>query len=106
MYQSDCQRYPKGVDGLKALIEAPSVEECSNWGPSPYIECNASFPLKVRDWWAKLFDGSHKMRCLVDAWGNAFYYQSSGDKYELLSYGADNKLGGEELAKDISREDL
>ncbi len=36
-----------------------------------------------------------------DGWGNEFHYTSSGKGYEIWSYGADEKLGGEGDDADI-----
>lgn len=73
-FQMDCGRYPEQSEGLKALVEAPpGLTE--KWR-GPY--CKASQ--------------------LKDPWGNAFDYRRPGTinpEFDLISYGADGKQGGE-----------
>ena len=66
---------------LKALVEKPEVD-----------------PVPKR--WKK---GGYLGKLPVDPWGNGFVYLSPGLKgpYDLISYGADGTLGGEDGAADI-----
>lgn len=38
---------------------------------------------------------------LRDGWGREFKYTSTGDRYELISYGADGREGGENDNRDF-----
>ncbi len=77
----DLGRYPSSQEGLEALLDAPSD--------------------------AKMWDGPYMKKLPKDAWGNDFAYNgpSSGDDYEILSYGADGRQGGDDDASDISSND-
>ena len=41
-----------------------------------------------------------------DAWGNEFIYLSNGERYELISLGADGEPGGEDIDADIKSSEL
>ncbi len=79
LFKLDVGRYPTTQEGLGALLTAPSG--LANWN-GPYI----------RD--AKL---------LKDPWSNDFLYRSPGEKgpFDILSFGADGKEGGEGENKDV-----
>ncbi len=77
MYYTDCNSYPTNEEGLTALVTAPST--CSNWGPDPYLK-------KVNK----------------DPWGGDFSYESTGNTYELKSFGSDKAPEGTGDAADIS----
>ncbi len=75
----DVGSYPSTQDGLDALRQAPSD--------------------------AKRWDGPYLPKAVpADPWGTAYQYKGpDGDGfYEILSYGADGKSGGEGDAADIS----
>jgi general secretion pathway protein G len=80
LYKLEVGRYPTTQEGLQALISAPSG--VSNWN-GPYWK---------------------KQSVPKDPWGNEYKYTSPGANapYEILSYGADGKEGGEGPNKDIS----
>ena len=81
LYKLEIGRYPTTQDGLQALIQAPSG--ASNWN-GPYWK---------------------KSTMPKDPWGNDYKYTSpaqSGGPYEISSYGADGKEGGEGPNKDIT----
>lgn len=79
IYRLDNFHYPSSEQGLQALIERPTgFPEPRGWGPEPYLK---SLPL--------------------DPWGNEFTYQQEGTSFDLTSYGADGKEGGEGVAADI-----
>jgi len=80
LYKLEVGRYPTTQEGLQALITAPSG--VSNWN-GPYWK-NGTIP--------------------KDPWGNEYKYASPGTKgaYEILSYGADGKEGGDGPNKDIT----
>lgn len=82
-YRLDNGRYPSTEQGLAALWQAPTVEpRPTNWR-GPYL----------------------RKAVPADPWGTAYVYRApgtqSGTGYDLLSYGADSKLGGEGEAADI-----
>lgn len=58
----------------------------------------------------KLLDeGLIKKNALIDPWGNPYQYRSpasNGQPYEIWSFGADGKEGGEGFNKDIKSIDL
>jgi len=79
VFKTDTGRYPTEEEGLTALIEKPA--NADKWN-GPYIK------------------GSYQSK---DAWSNDFTYDvdSAGDKFTIISYGADGKEGGEGLNKDL-----
>lgn len=77
----DCGRYPGDTEGLEGLIMAPEdVEE--KWR-GPYL----------------------KRSELLDPWKNPYIYVEEGERnpgsYDLISFGADGKEGGEGDDEDI-----
>lgn len=80
LYKLEVGRYPTTQEGLQALITAPSGT--TNWN-GPYWK-NGTIP--------------------KDPWGNEYKYASPGTKgpYEIMSYGADAKEGGDGPNKDIT----
>ena len=80
LYKLEVGRYPTTQEGLQALIAAPSG--VSNWN-GPYWK---------------------KQSVPKDPWGNEYKYTSPGANapYDILSYGADGKEGGEGVNKDIT----
>src|SRR6266545_6211510 len=81
LYKLEIGRYPTTQEGLQALISAPAG--VANWN-GPYWKKN-SVP--------------------KDPWGNEYRYSSpgaSGVPYDIVSYGADGKEGGEGPNKDIN----
>jgi general secretion pathway protein G len=77
-YRLDTGSYPSSQEGLNALMTNPGNEK---WD-GPYLK------KKVPD----------------DPWGHPYVYQTPGThgEYDLLSYGRDNKPGGEGEDKDIT----
>ncbi|MAV76379.1 MAG: type II secretion system protein GspG [Cellvibrionales bacterium] len=88
MYKLDNHFYPTTDQGLEALVSRPqSSPEPRNWNPEGYIKGN-KLPL--------------------DPWDGEYVYMSPGEEnrpYELISLGADARLGGEGYASDISSSD-
>ncbi len=88
MYKLDNHFYPTTDQGLEALVIRPqSSPEPRNWNPEGYIKGN-KLPL--------------------DPWDGEYVYMSPGEDnrpYELMSLGADARLGGEGYAADISSSD-
>jgi general secretion pathway protein G len=81
-YRLDNSSYPTSAQGLGALWERPSLSPPVNW-KSPYL----------------------RKAVPKDPWGNAYVYTSPGrvnpQSYDLLSYGADGRAGGEGENADI-----
>jgi general secretion pathway protein G len=75
----DVGRYPTTEEGLAALVDKP--ESVKVW-KGPYLK--KSVP--------------------NDPWGNAYIYRSPGQKsgYDIISYGADGKEGGEGENADVN----
>ncbi len=86
-YRIDCNRYPTTDQGLQALIEKPAGgAQCKNYDPNGYN------------------DGKKKVPS--DAFGNEFKYVcEDGQKYQIISLGADGVEGGDGENKDISSAD-
>ncbi|MGH7545707.1 MAG: type II secretion system major pseudopilin GspG [Gemmatimonadota bacterium] len=83
LYRLDNGAYPTTEQGLSALWQKPATDPLpANWR-GPYSR--KSIP--------------------ADPWGNAYVYRQPGTEsplgYDLLSYGADARPGGEEEAKDL-----
>jgi general secretion pathway protein G len=81
-YRLDTGRYPTSAQGLAALETLPSIDPPSTWR-GPYLR--RALP--------------------ADPWGNPYVYLAPGDVnptgYDLLSYGADGRPGGEGEDADI-----
>jgi len=75
----DVGRYPSTQDGLKALRDKP--ESAEKWN-GPYL----------------------KKEIPLDPWGQAYVYRAPGRTggYEIVSYGADGREGGEGENADIT----
>ena len=81
IYRLDVGRYPTTEQGLKALVEKPSVEPIpQNWKSGGYLDLLPK-----------------------DPWGAPYQYQNPGTHSEMdvFSFGADNKPGGSSLDADI-----
>ena len=81
-YRLDNGAYPTTEQGLNALWEKPTINPPANWR-SPYL----------------------RKPVPNDPWGRAYLYlfpgQQNPNGYDLLSYGADGKLGGQGDDADI-----
>ena len=81
LYKLETGRYPTTQEGLQALISAPAG--VTNWN-GPYWK---------------------KQAVPKDPWGNEYRYAAPGannQPYEIMSYGADGKEGGEGPNRDIT----
>lgn len=80
MYKLDIGSYPSNQQGLIALIEKPA--DSKQWN-GPYLR---------------------KEKVPVDPWQQEYHYQQPGQhgKFDLYSYGADDKQGGEGDDQDIN----
>ena len=87
LYKLDNFNFPSTEQGLQALVSKPSGNpEAKNWKSGGYLR---SVP--------------------KDPWGNEYQYASpgsSGAPFDLFTYGADGKQGGEEMNKDLSLTEL
>jgi general secretion pathway protein G len=81
-YRLDTGAYPGTAQGLQALQELPTIDPPTNWR-GPYLR--KAVPL--------------------DPWGHPYVFMSPGEVnpkgFDLISYGADGKLGGEGEDADI-----
>ena len=79
MYKLDLGSYPTSEEGLNALIESP--EGAKRWN-GPYLR---------------------KSKIPLDPWQQEYHYVSPGEhgKFDLFSFGADTKEGGEGEDQDI-----
>ena len=80
-YRLDMQTFPTQAQGLQALVEVPrGVRRPERYQPGGYVQ--------------NLPD---------DPWGNPYVYIYPGQfgEYDILSYGADGRPGGEGLNADI-----
>ncbi len=86
IYKLDNHQYPSSQQGLEALASKPSGNPpARNWNPDGYLK-----------------------RLPIDPWGNAYQYRMPGTRgsgYDLFSFGADGKLGGEGLNAEIGNWD-
>ncbi len=82
MFKLDVGRYPTTQEGLQALVVAPSG--VNNWN-GPYIR-------------TKIIP--------KDPWNNEYHYVSPGQhntkEYDISSFGADNREGGDGENKDVN----
>jgi len=84
-YHLDHGRYPTQAQGLRALVEAPTLAPVPRNYPADGYLMRRSLPL--------------------DPWGNEYIYLAPGrrgEPYEILSYGSDGEPGGIASASDIS----
>jgi len=81
--------YPSTEQGLKALIEKPTIGRIpEKWREGGYLE---------------------KKKIPKDPWGHDYVYLSpgrNGEEYEIISYGRDGKEGGEGPDADISSSEI
>ena len=79
-YMLDNSTYPSSEQGLEALVSRPSgYPEARNWSPGGYLP---KLPL--------------------DPWGEPYLYLSEGPRhFEIYSFGADRREGGEGFDADI-----
>lgn len=79
MYKLDVDKYPTSEQGLSALVESP--DNAKRWN-GPYLG---------------------KPKVPVDPWQQEYHYISPGEhgKFDLFSFGADEKEGGESEDQDI-----
>lgn len=82
MYKIDSGIYPSTEQGLRALVEKPTVgQEPRKWRTGGYLSKTPN-----------------------DPWGTPYIYLSPGTHgdYDLISFGSDGEAGGEESNADIN----
>jgi len=86
LYRMDNAHYPTSEQGLDALVNEP--DGAKNFPPGGYLQ---------------------KRRVPEDPWGNPYEYEQPGQtndhSFDLWSYGADGKPGGEGVDADIGNWD-
>lgn len=87
LYKADNDEYPTTEQGLDALINKPTVGNIpENYPPDSYLT---------------------KKKIPQDPWNrNYIYICDDGQKYTILTHGADKKEGGTGVAADISSDDI
>jgi general secretion pathway protein G len=84
MYRLDNHAYPSTDQGLEALVTKPGGEpEPKNWNPEGYLK---------------------KKQLPLDPWGKPYQYVTPGQEgraYDLYSFGADGREGGEGYDVDV-----
>ncbi len=78
MFKLDNGVYPDTEEGLQALVANPDPEKYPNYRAKPYLK-----------------------KLPKDSWKTPFVYIKKGDSFDLVSFAADRKEGGEENNKDI-----
>ncbi len=78
MFKLDNGVYPDTEEGFEALLSNPDPEKYPNYRAKPYLK-----------------------KLPKDSWKTPFVYIKQGDSFELISFAADRKEGGEENGKDI-----
>lgn len=78
MFKLDNGNYPDTEEGFEALLSNPDADKYPNYRETPYLK-----------------------KLPKDSWKTPFVYISKGSEFELISFAADRKEGGEESNKDI-----
>ncbi len=78
MFKLDNGNYPETEEGFEALLSNPDEDKYPNYRAKPYLK-----------------------KLPKDSWKTPFVYISKGSDFDLISFAADRKEGGEESNKDI-----
>jgi len=78
MFKMDNGMYPDTEEGLKALVSNPDADKYPAYSSKPYMK-----------------------RVPKDSWGQPIQYIKNDGSFELISFGADRKEGGEGDGADI-----
>jgi general secretion pathway protein G len=78
MFKLDNGNYPETEEGFEALLSNPDPDKYPNYRTKPYLK-----------------------KIPKDSWKTPFIYVRTAEGFELISFGADRKEGGEENNKDI-----
>ncbi|MBD3648372.1 MAG: type II secretion system major pseudopilin GspG [Pseudomonadales bacterium] len=84
LYRLDNSHYPSTDQGLEALVTKPSgYPEPKRWNSEGYLK-----------------------KVPVDPWGEPYMYINEGRDYDVYSFGADGREGGEGVDADIRLSEL
>jgi general secretion pathway protein G len=78
MFKLDNGMYPETEEGFEALMSNPDSDKYSNYASTAYLE---NYP--------------------KDSWGSKMTYIKTGNKFDIISYGADKREGGSDEYADI-----
>jgi len=78
MFKLDNGMYPETEEGFQSLMQNPDADKYPNYRAKPYLK-----------------------KLPKDSWKTPFVYVRKGSDFEIISFGADRKEGGEESNKDI-----
>lgn len=78
LFKLDNSTYPSTEEGLDALLKNPDSKKYSQYAKNAYLE-----------------------KMMLDPWGSKIIYSNDKEKIELISYGADKKVGGDKENSDI-----
>jgi general secretion pathway protein G len=78
MFKLDNGLYPETEEGFEALTSNPDSDKYPNYRAKPYLK-----------------------KLPKDSWKSHFVYLKKGSDFEIISFAADRKEGGEENGKDI-----
>jgi len=78
MFKMDNGMYPDTEEGLKALVSNPDADKYPAYSSKPYMK-----------------------RVPKDSWGQPIQYVKTDGSFELISFGADRKEGGDGDGADI-----
>lgn len=78
MFKLDNGNYPDTEEGFEALLSNPDTDKYPNYRAKPYLK-----------------------KLPKDSWRTPFVYVRKGSEFEIISFAADRKDGGEENNKDI-----
>ncbi|MCF6244703.1 MAG: type II secretion system major pseudopilin GspG [Sulfurovum sp.] len=78
MFKLDNGLYPDTEEGFQALMQNPDADKYPNYRSKPYLK-----------------------KLPKDSWKTPFIYVNKGSDFEIISFGADRKEGGEESNQDI-----
>ena len=78
MFKLDNGNYPDTEEGFAALLSNPDTDKYPNYRAQPYLK-----------------------KIPKDSWKTPFVYVRKGSEFEIISFAADRKEGGEESNRDI-----
>ena len=78
MFKLDNGTYPETEEGFAALLSNPDPDKYPNYRATPYLK-----------------------KLPKDSWKTPFVYINKGSEFEIISFAADRKEGGEESNRDI-----
>jgi general secretion pathway protein G len=78
MFKLDNGNYPDTEEGFQALLQNPDADKYPNYRSKPYLK-----------------------KLPKDSWRTPFIYVKKGSDFEIISFAADRKEGGQESNEDI-----